>query len=319
MGFTGSTPNGSGTISDIFPVQEEGKAMAVWAMGPCIGPLAGGYMVEAIRWRWTGFIATLCYFAAPETYAPTLLRTKAAKLKKETGNSDLYSILDKDGLTPKQRLSNDSIRPMRMLFTHLPVFILSLSTSPSSTACCTSCSAPSPLYLRSSMGLVLAPSVWRISLQVLECCLVVIKKKVEQNGKKVPEDRLPIWMTLPSGLLIVGALLSYGWAADQNTHWIVPMIGVALSCFSLMGIMMCLQTYLDAYVTYAASAVAAMTVLRSLAGAMLPLTGLSMYDDLGLGWENSIIAFLALALVPVPVIFFLQGFKIRAKSPNNLG
>ncbi|TXB97796.1 hypothetical protein FocTR4_00017152 [Fusarium oxysporum f. sp. cubense] len=97
------------------------------------------------------------------------------------------------------------------------------------------------------------------------------------------------------------------------------MIGVALSCFSLMGIMMCLQTYLDAYVTYAASAVAAMTVLRSLAGAMLPLTGLSMYDDLGLGWENSILAFLALALVPVPVIFFLQGFKIRAKSPNNLG
>ncbi|EXL89969.1 hypothetical protein FOIG_16750 [Fusarium odoratissimum NRRL 54006] len=277
-------------MSDIFPVQERGKAMAVWAMGPCIGRLAGGYMVEAIRWRWTGFIATLCYFAAPETYAPTLLRTKAAKLKKETGNSDLYSILDKDGLTPKQRFSNDSIRPMRMLFTHLPVFILSLSTSPSSTACCTSCSAPSPLYLRSSMGLVLAPSVWRISLQVLECCLVVIKKKVEQNGKKEPEDRLPIWMTLPSGLLIVG--------------------GVAF---------MCLQTYLDAYVTYAASAVAAMTVLRSLAGAMLPLTGLSMYDDLGLGWENSILAFLALALVPVPVIFFLQGFKIRAKSPNNLG
>jgi hypothetical protein len=83
---------------------------------------------------------------------------------------------------------------------------------------------------------------------------------------------------------------------------------------------MCLQTYLvDAYITYAASAVAAMTVLRSLAGAMLPLAGLSMYDDLGLGWGNSILAFLALALVPVPVIFFLYGPKIRAKSPNNLG
>ncbi|EXL65033.1 hypothetical protein FOPG_18721 [Fusarium oxysporum f. sp. conglutinans race 2 54008] len=136
MGFTGSTPvtNGSGTISDIFPVQQRGKAMAVWAMGPCIGPLAGGYMVEAISWRWvfcliailTGAIATLRYFAASETYAPTLLHAKAAKLKKETGNADLNSILDKDGLTPKKRLSNDSIRPLRMLFTQLPVFILSL-------------------------------------------------------------------------------------------------------------------------------------------------------------------------------------------------
>ncbi|KAF4496956.1 multidrug resistant [Fusarium agapanthi] len=343
MGFTGSTPvtNGSGTISDIFPVQERGKAMAVWAMGPllgpCIGPLAGGYMVEAIGWRWvfwliailTGFIAALCYFAAPETYAPTLLRAKAAKLMKETGNQDLYSILDKDGLTPKQRLSNASIRPMRMLFTHLPVFILSLYVA----------IVYGVLYLMFStftfvfaqqygfgtgtIGLAYLPTGIGMLFGTMTFGVmtdVVIKKKIEQNGKTVPEDRLPIWMTLPSGLLIVGALFWYGWAADQNVHWIVPMIGVALFCFGLMGIMMCLQTYLvDAYITYAASVVAAMTVLRSLAGALLPLAGLSMYDDLGLGWGNSILAFLALVLVPVPVIFFLYGPKIRAKSPNNLG
>ncbi|KAF5634212.1 multidrug resistant protein [Fusarium sp. NRRL 52700] len=343
MGFTGSTPvtNGSGTISDIFPVQERGKAMAVWAMGPllgpCIGPLAGGYMVEAIGWRWvfwliailTGFIAALCYFAAPETYAPTLLRAKAAKLKKETGNQDLYSILDKDGLTPKQRLSNASIRPMRMLFTHLPVFILSLYVAIVYGVLYLMFSTFTFVfaqqygfgtgtiglaYLPTGIGMLFGTMVFGVMTDI------VIKKKIEQNGKTVPEDRLPIWMTLPSGLLIVGALFWYGWAADQNVHWIVPMIGVALFCFGLMGIMMCLQTYLvDAYITYAASAVAAMTVLRSLAGAMLPLAGLSMYDDLGLGWGNSILAFLALALVPVPVIFFLYGPKIRAKSPNNLG
>lgn len=65
MGFCGSAPitNGSGTISDIFPVQERGKAMAVWAMGPllgpCIGPLAGGYMVEAIGWRWVFWLIAI--------------------------------------------------------------------------------------------------------------------------------------------------------------------------------------------------------------------------------------------------------------------
>jgi hypothetical protein len=82
---------------------------------------------------------------------------------------------------------------------------------------------------------------------------------------------------------------------------------------------MCLQTYLvDAYISYAASVVAAQTVLRSLAGALLPLAGLSMYDDLGLGWGNSILAFLALVLAPVPVIFYFYGPKIRSKVPNNL-
>lgn len=65
MGFSGSTPitNGSGTISDMFPVEERGKAMAVWAMGPllgpCIGPIAGGYMVESIGWRWVFWVIAI--------------------------------------------------------------------------------------------------------------------------------------------------------------------------------------------------------------------------------------------------------------------
>jgi multidrug resistance protein len=65
MGFAGSTPitNGSGTISDMFPVEERGKAMAVWAMGPllgpCIGPVAGGYMIKAIGWRWVFWVIAI--------------------------------------------------------------------------------------------------------------------------------------------------------------------------------------------------------------------------------------------------------------------
>lgn len=65
MGLSGSTPitNGSGTISDMFPVEERGKAMAVWAMGPllgpCIGPVAGGYMVESVGWRWVFWVIAI--------------------------------------------------------------------------------------------------------------------------------------------------------------------------------------------------------------------------------------------------------------------
>ena len=67
---------------------------------------------------------------------------------------------------------------------------------------------------------------------------------------------------------------------------------------------MALQVYLvDAFVRYAASATAANTVLRSLLGGLLPLCGLKMYKALGLGWGNSLVGFLALALVPVPVFF----------------
>lgn len=78
---------------------------------------------------------------------------------------------------------------------------------------------------------------------------------------------------------------------------------------------MTIQTYLvDAFITYAASVIAANTVIRSIFGGLLPLSGLAMYDKLGLGWGNSLLAFLALALVPVPVAFRFYGERIRTSK-----
>jgi hypothetical protein len=149
-----------------------------------------------------------------------------------------------DGLTAKQRLSHACIRPMKMLFTQPPVFILSLyvaivygvlylmfSTFVFAQQYGFGTGTIGLAYLPTGIGMLFGTITFGIMTDV------VIKKKIAQNGKTVPEDRLPIWMTLPSGLLIVGALFWYGWSADQHTHWIVPMIGVALFCFGLMGIM----------------------------------------------------------------------------------
>jgi len=71
----------------------------------------------------------------------------------------------------------------------------------------------------------------------------------------------------------------------------------------------------DAFTIYAASAIAANTVLRSLFGCLLPLAGPKMYAALGLGWGNSLLAFIALALTPVPWVFIKYGERIRT-SPR---
>lgn len=72
------------------------------------------------------------------------------------------------------------------------------------------------------------------------------------------------------------------------------------------------STYLvDAYTVYAASASAAATVFRSLVGALLPLAGNSMYDALGVGWGTSLLGFIAVAFIPVPIIFWKFGERIR--------
>lgn len=76
------------------------------------------------------------------------------------------------------------------------------------------------------------------------------------------------------------------------------------------------STYLvDAFTLHAASALAANTILRSLLGALLPLAGRSMYQTLGLGWGNSLLAFIAVALCPIPIVFYRYGERIR-KHPR---
>ena len=78
---------------------------------------------------------------------------------------------------------------------------------------------------------------------------------------------------------------------------------------------MAVSTYLvDAFGVFAASAVAANTVLRSLGGAILPMAGGRMFDTLGMGWGSSLLAFIALAMVPVPVIFYRCGERVRSKN-----
>lgn len=56
---------------------------------------------------------------------------------------------------------------------------------------------------------------------------------------------------------------------------------------------------------------AANTVFRSLVGALLPLAGNKMYQTLGLGWGNSLLGFIAVALAPLPIVFYVYGERIR--------
>ncbi len=71
---------------------------------------------------------------------------------------------------------------------------------------------------------------------------------------------------------------------------------------------MALPVYLvDAFTIYAASALAANAVVRSIAGAVLPLAGLTMYKNLGIGWGNSVLGFIAAAMLPVPFLIIRYG------------
>lgn len=115
------------------------------------------------------------------------------------------------------------------------------------------------------------------------------------------------------------ALFIYGWTARTSVHWIIPCLSFILYGFGILGIFVPCQTYMvDAFLSTAASAVAALVCLRSIFGAFLPLIGPKVYGSLGLGWGNSLLGFLLLLVTPVPWVFMKWGGYVRKKYPVNV-
>lgn len=81
----------------------------------------------------------------------------------------------------------------------------------------------------------------------------------------------------------------------------MPIIGTIFFSFGFMAFMMPIILYLiDSWKLFAASASAATVFSRSLVGALLPLVAGRLYDKLGLGWGNSLLALVALVTTPIP-------------------
>lgn len=137
-----------------------------------------------------------------------------------------------------------------------------------------------------------------------------IAKKEAKDGEIKPESRLtPL---LVGVLLIPAGLIWYGWTAQYKVHWIVPIIGTAFIGMGVNLVWIPIQSYLiDAFTIYAASALAANTVVRSVFGVVLPLAGQPLYDNLGLGWGNTLLAFVALATAPLTWLIMKYGERMR--------
>lgn len=142
----------------------------------------------------------------------------------------------------------------------------------------------------------------------------IYQTMAEKNGGKgKPEMRIP---ALVFGSLFVPiGLFWYGWSAQAQTHWILPIIGTCFYGFGMMATYLPIQLYLVDTFTYAASAIAAAAVFRSVLGFAFPLFGEQMFAALGYGGGNSLLAGLAIVFgIPFPIWLYYNGEKLREKS-----
>lgn len=103
------------------------------------------------------------------------------------------------------------------------------------------------------------------------------------NGETRPEFRMPL---LQVGMVLAPlGLVVFGWSAQKQTHWIVPLLGVAVFTCGNQIAYVSIQTYIiDAFETYAASALAGSAVSRGVVGCILTVFGFKLFVGLGYGW-----------------------------------
>ena len=164
-------------------------------------------------------------------------------------------------------------------------------------------------YLALGLGYVLgAEMTARISDSVYN------RLKRQNNACGRPEFRAPVM--LPAAVLLPVGFLIYGWTAATHQHYLLPDLGALLIAMGTVAGIQSMQAYVvDAYARYAASGMAAVMVLRSLAGFGFPLFAPAMYKALGYGWGNSVLAFVAMGLgAPAPWVLWRFGAALRARS-----
>ncbi|KAL1631709.1 hypothetical protein SLS56_004383 [Neofusicoccum ribis] len=328
---------GGGVLADLFDLHERGVPNAVLTLGsmfgPVLGPLIGGIITEQVDWRWIFRVlliacaaVTIFMFVLPETNAPVLLQRKTQRLRDELSRPELQSAYDVDKEPTKSGalIARAVLRPWLLLFRSplLPLLclevgfisgLLYLLLTTTSTFFRTvygwSLSTAGLAYLGLGAGSLLGLVLFA------QASDAVVARLAAANGNAYrPEMRLAT--AFVPALFIPVSFFWYGWSTHARAHWAVAVLSLAPFGFAQVGLNAAAQAYLiDASGPYAASSYACVTAVRCVFGAVMPLAGPSLYRNLGLGWGNSLLGFVSLAMVPFPVLIYRYGAKLREKYP----
>jgi MFS family permease len=138
----------------------------------------------------------------------------------------------------------------------------------------------------------------------------------DHKPKYIPEARVQLGKA--AAILLPLSLFLFAWTSppQYGIHWIVPIFATVLFGFSFFTLIFMMAIYTEeSYMVYSASALAGIGLARNVAGAIFPLFGSRMFEELGYNWAGTIIAGLACLLAPIPFVLERYGPKLREHSP----
>ncbi|KAL0259748.1 hypothetical protein SLS55_005488 [Diplodia seriata] len=326
--------NAPGTVGDIVSDEYRALAFSIWSIGPMngpvIGPVMGGFVFQYLGWRWTDWVVMCCSGASlvlmlfvKETYAPTLLRKRAAKRREETGNPRWWCRYDdKTAFWPllKTNLSRPFVMAVTepicifwnlyiaivyailyLCFVAYPIIFTDLrGWSPGSTGL-------------AYVGIGIGGLLTIFSEPLLRRYVINPHPADPSTGTRPPEAAVAV--VCGAALLIPAGELWFAWTCRPPTSALAAIAaGVPFGAGNAAVFIYATSYLAGCYGVYAASAIAGNSVLRSAVGGCLPLAGPTMYAALGPQWAGTLLGLLELAIAPIPFAFYRYGGRIRRGS-----
>jgi MFS family permease len=326
--------NSPGTISDIVDDDHRALAFSIWSLGPLngpvFGPIIGGFVTESLGWRWTNWIvlifaglAWLFVCSLKETYAPVLLQKKAARIREETGDPRYWCRYD-ERMPLTQRLKINLARPLKMTFFEPIVIFFNLYIA-LIYGILYLCFVAYPIVYSELRGW--SPGISGLAFLgigvgslITIACEPLIRRMIDSH-KPDPQTGKPPSESMMSVVIIAAVLIPIGelwfaWTCYPITiHWIWPILaGIPFGAGNTAVFIYASNYLAHSYGIYSASAMASNAIIRSLLGGTLPLAGPSLYRTLGPNWAGTLLGLLEVMIIPIPVVFYKYGHRIRMKS-----
>ncbi|KAL1939904.1 hypothetical protein VTO73DRAFT_9604 [Trametes versicolor] len=323
-----------GSVSDLFDNHHVATPMAVYTVSPFVGPVLGpvmaGFVVQNADWRWCYRVLliwqfvqiVMLYLCVPETYVPVILKRKARKLRKTTGDSRYYAPLEHQEHSLARMILFSCSTPFKLLMFDRMALALDVWSA----------LLLGILYLAFQAFPIIFEEVHDFDIQSTGLAFIGIGVGIsgalctqpywnsrfraeakKHGGHPPPEVRLLIaqfgGVLAPIGLFIM-AFTTY-----KRVHWMGPIVGSGIFGAGMYYIYAGVFTYLvTAYRPIAASAMAANSALRSSFAAVFPLFAGAMYHRLGTVGATALLAGLTTLMTPLPFIFYNIGGRLRARS-----
>lgn len=320
-------------MADMYPGKDRGKSLAIASifpyLGPAIGPIVGGLISQHVNWPWLFWFMSIFSAAVVltgmviihESCKPIILQRKAARLHKQG------IMVAADGLSsPQSMLSKIGVslsRPVRLLTIRLVIQLLALIISLAFGTYVLvlsffarvfidqygqSATSSSLQYIAIALGCTLSTQAGG---RLMDLIYARLHARQPEGAPAVPEFRVPLMLI--GGLLLPAGLFWLGWSAQGHMHWIMVDIGAMIfTAGDFLASQAALAYILDEFPTHAASAGAAARMVSNVLGFAFPLFAPQLYNRLGYGWGNSLLAFVWIVIaLPVVVALWFWGHKIR--------